>query len=56
MKFEDVKVGKRFKVGDWYFTRIDNIMETCCKVKYNAIRKDGKKVRFKNDDEVERVK
>lgn len=56
MKFQDVKVGRKFKLDNKIYTKIENIMKTCCEVKFNAIRKDGKKVKIGKETEVEKLK
>jgi len=56
MKFEDIKIGCRFIYNGKRFIKIHPIMRTCCEVKYNAVRKDGKQVKFNKNDEVEKIK
>lgn len=53
MKFKELKVGDWFKWGDYKFRKIVPEMKTCCEVKFNAVRKDGKKVKFNKEDEVQ---
>lgn len=56
MRFNELKIGQRFKYEGQFYTKIHPIMETCCTVKYNAARKDKKFFKFEDDTEVKKVK